>query len=139
MSRSKSPYVCETCGLPVRVRYRKGVPHWTHMANAATVDQVCGQAVALRRGTPASARTLEPGATLVIWRPAGMITIGGTAYPQRFRPGMFDGLLDKVEPVRRGGEEVGSGRWVAAEVAADGTGVTLTMEILTPIPGRVAA
>jgi hypothetical protein len=83
------------------------------MANAATVGQVCGEAVAIERSTPASHRSLEPGAVFTIWRPAGVI--------------------------KRSGEEVGTGIYTAAEVAPDGSGVTLTIEVLTPVPAKAAA
>jgi hypothetical protein len=109
------------------------------MANAATVGQVCGEAVAIERSTPASHRSLEPGAVFTIWRPAGVITIGGTPYRQRFRQGAFADLIDTVASIKRSGEEVGTGIYTAAEVAPDGSGVTLTIEVLTPVPAKAAA
>ena len=137
--KSASPYICATCGLPVRTRTRKGVPRWTHMANAATVGRVCGQAVPMPRSLPGSHRSLVPGDTFTVFRPAGVVTIGGTRYPQRFRPSAFEDLVSTIASLKRGGVEVGTGIYTAAEVAPDGSGVTFTIEVLTPVPGREAA
>lgn len=130
MSRSQSTYKCATCGLPVKDRPRKGKPHWTHLVNAATASSACERPVPVRRRGHAGA--LEPGARITIFRPAGTVTVGGRRYAQRFGRTAFAHLISDAEPVaiRRGGAVTAYAMIVSARVREDGSGVTITLEVI---------
>lgn len=120
--RVTSRYICLRCEIPLQ---RNG-PGFRHAVNAATRDLACGQAPLplLRVDKP-----LVPGMWVEIWRPAGFVTIDGIRYAQRFRAGSFNHLVGKIEEIRRSGRVVAQGVIVAAKVPADGSGVSLSIEI----------
>jgi hypothetical protein len=64
------------------------------------------------------------------WKPAGTYTVPGKGeFPQKFAAHVFDAQIGKQVPVKGPGrEDLGLCTLVAAEVAEDGTGVTLTIE-----------
>ncbi len=130
--KSKSPYVCERCGLPLQ-QVRAG---WRHAVNAATKARSCGPVpVPVRRGR----ETLKAGTPVTLWRPAGSVTINHRPYKQRFAAASFDHLIDTVTPFRRGGEIAAYLIITAADVARDGSGVTLTMEVIDSAEEEAAA
>lgn len=120
---SKSPYVCERCDLPLQstgTGYR-------HAVNGMTKGRSCGQApVPVKRGD----RPLRPGMRLTVWRPAGTVTVEHHAFRQRFGACTFDYLIGTVTPLRREGETVAYAVVTAAEVARDGSGVLLHLEVI---------
>lgn len=130
--KSKSPYVCERCGLPLR-EVKSG---WVHAVNAATKARSCGPVpVAVKRGD----QSLKTGQVVTLWRPAGSVTIGNRPFLQRFGATSFDHLINTVTPFRRGGEIAAYLVITKAEVAGDGSGVTLTMEVIDSAEEQEAA
>lgn len=127
MSRlSTSKYVCERCGLPLQVQgggYR-------HAVNAQTKHLSCG-----RKPEPVERGriSLTPGTPLAVWRPAGSVTINHRPYGQRFRPGSFDYLVGTTTRVRLNGREAAWAVITGTEVAKDGAGVLLSLEVLDAI------
>lgn len=74
---------------------------------------------------------LEPGTTFVVWRPAGMITVPGKpTVTQRFTPDAWTRRVGQVTLLYLKGEPVGAARLHSAVVAADGSGVNLTYQVL---------
>jgi phage head maturation protease len=73
----------------------------------------------------------EPGMRYTIWQPAGTVDIPGKGeFTERFAPGAFDGTVGKEVPLTYEEREIGRGRVVSAEVAEDGSGVSITYEVL---------
>jgi hypothetical protein len=131
MSRSsKSTYLCERCGLPLQVNgsgYR-------HAVNAVTTSRACPSPVPVLRGQ----RPLKTGMVLTVWRPAGVVTIDRRPFQQRFRPESYSSLVDTVTKVTRGGETAAYAMITSVVVPRDGSGVTLTMEIIDSAEGAAA-
>jgi hypothetical protein len=122
MSRRKSTYLCERCGLPLQ----PNGSGWRHATNAATKGRACPAPVPVPRGQ----RTLKTGMTVTVWRPAGVVTIDHRPFQQRFRPESFTDLVDTVTPLKRAGVVFAHAMNTSAVVPRDGSGVTLTMEII---------
>jgi hypothetical protein len=79
----------------------------------------------------ASPFPLEPGTVITIWRPAGTVSVPGKGSArQRFHALAWEGRIGQTVLLHRKGEPVGAGRLVSAIVADDGSGVTLTYEVL---------
>ena len=130
--KSKSPYMCERCGLPARMT-QEG---WRHRVNAATKPRSCGlEPLPVKRGD----RTLKVGQPVTLWRPAGSITIGHQPFRQHFGAGSFDYLINTVTAFRRGTEITAYLVITGVEVARDGSGVTLTMEVIDSAEEQEAA
>jgi hypothetical protein len=130
MRRSKSTYLCERCGLPLQVNgsgYR-------HATNATTTSRACASPVPVLRGQ----RALTTGMILTVWRPAGTVTIDHRPFNQRFRPESYSDLVDTVTKVTRGGETAAYAMITSVVVPRDGSGVTLTMEIIDSAEEEVA-
>jgi hypothetical protein len=73
------------------------------------------------------------------WQPAGTYAVPGKGeFPEKFMPRAFDRAIGKQVPMTGpGGEDLGLCTLVAAEVAEDGSGVTLTVE-LPPAAARLS-
>jgi hypothetical protein len=91
-----------------------------------TKGRACASPVPVLRGR----RELKTGMILTIWRPAGVVTIDHHPFQQRFRPGSFDRLVDTVTPIQRGDVVTAYAMITSVVVPRDGSGVTLTMEII---------
>lgn len=66
---------------------------------------------------------------LEIWQPAGTFDVPGKGeFTERFAPHSWDSQVGKKVPLKVAGRQVGTGTLVAAKVADDGSGVTLTIE-----------
>lgn len=75
--------------------------------------------------------SLEPGTRYTAWEPAPTDYVPGKGEVRsRFAPGSWDRQVGKVVPLKVEGTEVAQVRLVAAEVAEDGSGVSLTYEVL---------
>jgi hypothetical protein len=75
---------------------------------------------------------LAPGTRFSIWRPAGVLTVPGQgSYVQSFSPGAFGYAVGEVVALVRKGVRDGTARLESAQVFPDGSGVTLTYEVLT--------
>jgi hypothetical protein len=130
MRHSKSTYLCERCGLPLQVNG----PGYRHATNAVTSSRACPTPVPVLRGQ----RALRTGMVLTVWRPAGTVTIDHRPFSQRFRPESYSDLVDTVTKVTRGGEVAAYAMITSVQVARDGSGVTLTMEIIDSAEGAAA-
>jgi hypothetical protein len=130
MRRSKSTYLCERCGLPLQ----PNGPGYRHAVNATTKSRACSTPVPALRGQ----RALRTGMVLTLWRPAGMVTIDHHPFQQRFRPKSFDDLVDTVTPLKRDGVVFAYAMITSVVVPRDGSGVTLTMEIIDSAEEEVA-
>jgi phage head maturation protease len=76
---------------------------------------------------------LRPGMRYTFWSPAGTFEVPGKGeFPERFAPGAFDRTVGTVVPLTYEGSTIGRGRVISAEVAADGSGVSITYEVLEP-------
>jgi hypothetical protein len=64
------------------------------------------------------------------WQPSSAVTQGGTPWPAYYRPGAFNWLIGRDVPVTGPGgqDEAGRALVVAADVDADGGGITWTLE-----------
>ncbi len=133
MSHSKSPYMCERCGLPVR-QTRTG---WWHSVNMTTKGRECEQPVPVPRS--GGRRMLKAGSVVTIWRPAGTVTIDHYPFRQKFGAHTFDYLVDKAFPFRRGTEVAAWTVVKSVEVASDGSGVLLTLEVIDSAEEQEAA
>lgn len=75
--------------------------------------------------------SLQPGTRYTAWEPAGTFDVPGKGeFPQRFAQGAFDGTIGKEVPIKVQGVTIARGRVVSAEVAEDGSGVSITYEVL---------
>jgi len=64
------------------------------------------------------------------YQPAGVFQVPGKGEAeQKFAQGAFDGSVGKVVPITMEGRTIGSGRVISADVALDGSGVTIVYEI----------
>jgi hypothetical protein len=121
--RPPSRMVCRRCDLPLQ---RNG-PGWRHALNGKTKARSCGQVpIPVRRVD----RPIVTGQWITMWRPVGTITIDGDEYAQRFMPGSFSYMVGKVKPILRHGRVIGEGLIVSAQVPANGSGVTLSIEVI---------
>ena len=74
---------------------------------------------------------LQPGMRYTFWHPAGSVHVPGKGeFAERFAPGAFDGTVGTEFPITLQGNVIGRGRLIEAEVAEDGSGVSLTYEVL---------
>ena len=74
---------------------------------------------------------LEPGMVIIVWRPAGMITVPGKgAVTQRFASQSWDSRIGQPIVLYRKGKAIGVGKLVSAIVADNGCGVNLTYEVM---------
>jgi hypothetical protein len=58
------------------------------------------------------------------------VTIDHRPFTQRFRPDSYSALVDTVTKVTRGNEVAAYAMITSVQVASDGSGVTLTMEVI---------
>lgn len=73
----------------------------------------------------------QPGMRYTLWEPAGTIDVPGKGeFPQQFAPGAFNRSIGKVIPIKYEGREICQGRVISAEVADDGSGVSITYEVV---------
>jgi hypothetical protein len=91
-----------------------------------TKGRACPAPVPVLRGR----RELKTGMVLTIWRPAGVVTIDHHPFQQRFRPSSFASLVNTVTPIQRGDVIAAHAMITSVVVPRDGSGVTLTMEII---------
>lgn len=74
---------------------------------------------------------LEPGTTITIWRPAGVISVPGKpTVAQRFSPQSWVNRVGQMTLLYVKGEPIGAGQLLAAVVAEDGSGVNLTYKVI---------
>ena len=74
---------------------------------------------------------MAPGMRYTVWQPAGVYPVPGKGeFAQRFAPGSWDRAIGQVGTINWNGRPIGRGRIIAADVAEDGSGVTITYEVM---------